>query len=460
MSYIKNNFLLSNKVSEELYFKYAQKMPIFDYHCHISEKEILADKPFNNIYEMWLSGDHYKWRLMRNAGVNEEFITGKASPKEKFLAYCEALGTAYLNPLTHWSQLELKAYFNCDIEINKINALKIWNHCNSYLKKHKITRSSLIKSSKVKYIFTTNEAWDDLTVFTKINKKYKEFKVYPAFRTDKFLNIEAKLFKDYVKKLGKISTLDELLKILESKLKAFVKVGCTASDMGIENVYPVTSKDIASKLFIKRMKGKSISVEESKQYKGYMVYALLKMYHKYHIRSELHYGAMRNNSTKMFNKLGLDTGYDSIAENNSIYNLSRLMDKLDLENSLPPMIIFNLNPTANLEIMSLINCFQDDSYRGKIQYGPAWWFLDNKEGMIKHLKDLTSVGHLGIFIGMLTDSRSFLSYTRHHYFRRILCDYLGKAIVNGEMTSDIKSVGKVIEDISFNNSVKYFGLKN
>ncbi|MCQ2795038.1 MAG: glucuronate isomerase [Bacilli bacterium] len=459
MSYIKKNFLLSNKVSEELYFKYAQKMPIFDYHCHISEKEILEDKPFNNIYEMWLSGDHYKWRLMRNAGVNEEFITGKASPKEKFLAYCEALGTAYLNPLTHWSQLELKAYFNCDIEINKANALKIWNHCNDYLKKHKITRSSLIKNSNVKYIFTTNEAWDDLTIFTKINKKYKEFKVYPAFRTDKFLNIEAKLFKDYIKKLGNISSLDELLKTLESKLKAFVKVGCTASDMGVENVYPVSSKAIASKLFAKRMKGECISISEAKQYKGYMVYALLKMYHKYHIRSELHYGAMRNNSTKMFNKLGLDTGYDSIAENNSIYNLSRLMDRLDLENSLPPMIIFNLNPAANLEIMSLINCFQDDSYRGKIQYGPAWWFLDNKEGMIKHLKDLTAVGHLGVFVGMLTDSRSFLSYTRHHYFRRILCDYLGKAIVNGEMTDDIKSIGKVIEDISFNNSVKYFGLK-
>ena len=459
MSYIKNNFLLSNKVSEELYFKYAQKMPIFDYHCHISEKEILEDKPFKNIYEMWLSGDHYKWRLMRNVGINEELITGKGSPKEKFLAYCEALGTAYLNPLTHWSQLELKAYFNCDIEINKANALKIWNHCNEYLKKHKITRASLIKNSNVKYIFTTNEPWDDLTIFTKINKKYKEFKVYPAFRTDKFLNIEATLFKDYIKKLGKISTLDDLLKTLENKLKAFVKVGCTASDMGVENVYPVSSKEVASKLFIKRMKGQKITVEESKQYKGYMVYALLKMYSKYHIRSELHYGAMRNNSTKMFNKLGLDTGYDSIAENNSIYNLSRLLDKLDLENSLPPMIIFNLNPAANLEIMSLINCFQDDKYHGKIQYGPAWWFLDNKEGMIKHLKDLTAVGHLGIFVGMLTDSRSFLSYTRHHYFRRILCDFLGRAMVKGEMTSDIKSVGKVVQDISFNNSVNYFGLR-
>jgi len=459
MSFIKNNFLLNNKVSEELYFKYAQKMPIFDYHCHLSEKEILEDKPYKDIYEIWLSGDHYKWRLMRNYGIDEELITGKGSPKDKFLSYCEALGKAYLNPLSHWSQLELKEYFNCDLEINKENALKIWNHCNEYLKKHKLTRTSFIKKSNVKYIFTTNEAWDDLEIFNKINKKYKEFKVYPAFRTDKFLNIEAKLFKEYISKLGKVSSLDDLLKKLEDRLKAFIKVGCVASDMGLENVYALASKETASKLFKKRMSNKSITLEEAKQYRGYMTYALLKMYSKYNIRSELHYGAMRNNSTKMFNKLGLDTGYDSIAHNDSIFNLSRLMDKLDSENSLPPMILFNLNPNANLEIMSLMNCFQDGKYHGKIQYGPAWWFLDNKEGMVKHLKDMTSLGHLGVFVGMLTDSRSFLSYPRHHYFRRILCDFLGEAIKNGEMTNNISSVGKVIEDISFNNAVKYFGLK-
>ncbi len=458
MSYINKNFLLNNKVSQELYFKYAQNMPIIDYHCHLSEKEILEDKAYKNIYEIWLSGDHYKWRLMRNYGIDEELITGKASPKDKFIAYCEALGKAYLNPLSHWSQLELKEYFNCDIEINKDNALKIWNYCNSYLAKHKLTRTSFIKKSKVKYIFTTNEAFDDLSIFTKINKKYKDFKVYPAFRTDKFLNIEAKAFKDYLAKLGKINSLDDLLNALEKRLKEFIKVGCVASDMGVENVYPVTSKETAAKLFKKRLSNKTISVEESKQYKGYMVYALLKMYSKYNIRSELHYGAMRNNSTKMFNKLGLDTGYDSIAENTSIYNLSRLMDKLDVENKLPPMILFNLNPNANLEIMALMNCFQDGKYHGKIQYGPAWWFLDNKEGMEKHLKDMTSLGHIGIFIGMLTDSRSFLSYPRHHYFRRILCNFLGNAIINGEMTQNISSVGKVVQDISYNNAVKYFGL--
>lgn len=459
MSYINKNFLLNNKVAQELYFKYASKMPIFDYHCHLSEKEILEDKCYNNIYEIWLAGDHYKWRLMRNYGIDEELITGKGSPKDKFLAYCEALGKAYLNPLTHWSQLELKEYFNCELEINKDNALKIWNYCNDYLKKHKMSRTSLIKKSNVKYIFTTNEAFDDLSIFTKINKKYKEFKVYPAFRTDKFLNIEAKAFKDYVAKLGKITSLDELLKTLEHRLKEFIKVGCVASDMGVENVYPIVDKEVAVKLFKKRMANKSISLDEAKQYRGYMVYALLKMYSKYNIRSELHYGAMRNNNTKMFNKLGLDTGYDSIAHNDSIFNLSRLLDRLDLEDSLPPMILFNLNPNSNLEIMALMNCFQDGKYHGKIQYGPAWWFLDNKENMIKHLKDMTSLGHIGVFIGMLTDSRSFLSYPRHHYFRRILCNYLGEAIVNGEMTSNIASVGKVVEDISFNNAIKYFGLK-
>jgi len=459
MSYIDNKFLLNNKTGQQLYDQYAKKMPIFDYHCHLSEKEILEDKPFDNIYQIWLSGDHYKWRMMRNFGIDENLITGSADPKDKFIAYCEALGSAYLNPLTHWSQLELQAYFDCDIEINKENALKIYEHCNKYLMKHKVTPTSLIKNSNVKYIFTTNEAFDDLIIFNKINEKYKDFKVYPAFRTDKFLNVEAKSFNDYVKKLGKISSLNDLLKALENRLKEFIKVGCLASDMGIENVYPITSKDTASKIFMKRIKNKPVSIQEAKQYRGYMVYALLKMYAKYDIRSELHYGAMRNNSTKMLNKLGLDTGYDSIADNESIYNLSRLLDKLDLEDSLPPMIIFNLNPNANLEIMTLINCFQDGKYKGKIQYGPAWWFLDNKEGMVKHLKDLTSVGHIGVFVGMLTDSRSFMSYTRHHYFRRLLCNFLGEAMENNEMTNDIKAVGKVVENISYNNAINYFNIK-
>ncbi len=459
MSYIKDNFLLTNKTAERLYFNYAKDMPIFDYHCHLPETQILANETFSDVFEIWLKGDHYKWRLMRNYGVNEEYITGSKSNKEKFLTYCRVLGTAFGNPLYHWSQVELKEFFNCEIEINEENAELIWDWCNEYIKLNKITPQSLIEQSNVTHLFTTNEIFDDLSTFTEIAKKGYKFKVIPAFRADKIMNIEAEKYNEFVSKLGEVSSLEQLEAKIEERLQEFIKVGTTAADVALQCVYPVSEKSAAAEVFAKRRAGAAVSEQESEIFKGYLTYFLFKLYAKYNIATELHVGAMRNNNSVMLQKLGLDTGYDSIAEDNSIKYMSRLFDKLNNENSLPKTIVFNLNPKMNTEIMTLIGSFQSDEARGKLQYGPAWWFLDNKVGMEKHLQDLTATGHIGAFVGMLTDSRSLLSYPRHHYFRRILCNYFGTMMENGEMTTDEAFVGKVVQDICYHNSISYLGMK-
>ena len=450
--------MLKNKAAEKLYFNYAKDMPIIDYHCHLPEKQILENKPFNDIFEIWLAGDHYKWRLMRNYGIDEEYITGNKSNKEKFVTYCRVLATAFGNPLYHWSQMELKEFFNCELEINEENAEQIWDWCNEYIKINNITPQSLIEKSNVTHVFTTNEIFDDLNTFTEIAKKGYKFKVIPTFRADKIMNIEAEKYNDFVDKLGVVKTLSELEEKIEERLKEFIKVGCVAADVALQAVCPVTEKVDADNVFAKRRNGENLAEQESQIFKGYLTYFLFKLYAKYGIATELHVGAMRNNNSVMLKKLGLDTGYDSIAEDNSIKLMSRLFDRLNNENSLPKTIVFNLNPKMNTEIMTLIGSFQDGGTKGKLQYGPAWWFLDNKVGMYKHLEDLTATGHISAFIGMLTDSRSFLSYPRHHYFRRILCSYLGELIENGEMTTDLEFVGKVIKDICYYNAINYFGV--
>ena len=458
MSYIKENFLLTNKTAEKLYFTYAKDMPIFDYHCHLPEKQILENKPFEDVFQIWLAGDHYKWRLMRNYGVDEEYITGAKSNKEKFLTYCRVLGTAFGNPLYHWSQVELKEFFNCEIEINEENAELIWDWCNEYIKLNQITPQKLIEQSNVTHLFTTNEIFDDLSTFPAIAKKGYKFKVIPAFRADKIMNIEAAQYNDFIAKLGEVADLDELESKIEARLQEFIKVGTTAADVALQSVYPVADKADAAKVFAKRKTGENVTEAESEIFKGYLTYFLFKLYAKYNIATELHVGAMRNNNTAMLNKLGLDTGYDSIAEDNSIKYMSRLFDRLDVENALPKTIVFNLNPKMNTEIMTLIGCFQS-GVKGKLQYGPAWWFLDNKVGMEKHLEDLTATGHIGAFVGMLTDSRSLLSYPRHHYFRRILCNYFGGMMERGEMTQDEKLVGEVVRDICYRNAIDYLNMK-
>ena len=463
MSYIQNNFLLTNKTAEALYNEYAKDMPIFDYHCHLPEKQILENQPFADVFEIWLSGDHYKWRLMRNYGVDERLITGDAPNQEKFRAYCKTLGTAFGNPLYHWSQVELKDFFNCELEINEENAEQIWDWCNEYIRLNNITPQSLIEKSNVTYLFTTNEVFDDLSTFEAIAKKDYKFKVYPAFRADKLMGVEAEAYNTFIGKLEALTTplndMDSLEAAIESRLQAFIKVGCKATDIALESVYAIASREDAEAVFQKRRAGEAVTDAEAKVFKGYLTYFLFKLYAKYGLATELHVGAMRNNNSKMFKVLGADTGFDSISEENSIHYMSRLFDRLNDENALPKTIVFNLNPKMNSEIMTLIGSFQGSEARGKLQYGPAWWFLDNKVGMERHLEDLTATGHLGAFVGMLTDSRSFLSYPRHHYFRRILCNYLGDMMENGEMTADIAFVGKVVQDISYNNAVAYLEVK-
>lgn len=462
MSYVKKDFLLNNETAKSLYFDYAKDTPIFDYHCHLPERQILENKPFSDVFEIWLKGDHYKWRLMRNYGVEESYITGDKTNKEKFIAYCSTLGTAFGNPLYHWSQVELEEYFDCTLEINAQNAEQIWEQCNRYIEENNVTPQSLIEKSNVAAIFTTNEVFDDLTVFEKIAKKGYNFRVAPAFRADKIMNIEAEQYLEYLGKLealtNPIKTLTDLEIALEARLKAFLSVGAKASDIAIESVYDISSKEDADRVLRATLNGEKPTPKDAICFKGYLTYFLMKLYAKYNVATELHLGAMRNNNAVMFKTLGADSGFDSISDENSTSKLSRLCDRLNSESALPKLILFNLNPKLNAELMALIGCFQDGNTRGKIQYGPAWWFLDNKVGMERHLEDLTSTGHLGAFIGMLTDSRSLLSYPRHHYFRRILCNYLGTLIENGEMTADLPFVGKVVRDICFNNSMTYFGM--
>ena len=463
MSYLKDDFLLTNKTAKKLYKSYAKDMPIFDYHCHLPEKQILENKPFNDIFEIWLAGDHYKWRLMRNYGISESLITGNASNKEKFIAYCTVLGTAFGNPLYHWSQVELKEFFGCEKEINADNAEAIWDECNAYIKANDVTPVKLIKDSNVRHIFTTNEVFDDMETFKAIKEKNYGFSVIPAFRADKIMNIEAAPYKTYIGMLEALThtcdNIDALEKALEARLIAFKEVGTTASDIAVEYVLPVYERADADAVYKKAYSGEALTVEEADTFRGYLTYFLMKLYAKHDIRTELHVGAMRNNNANMLAALGLDTGFDSISDANSIKNMSRLFDKLNSENALPPTIVFNLNPKMNSEIMTLIGCFQSDEVNGKMQYGPAWWFLDNKVGMEKHLEDLTATGHIATFVGMLTDSRSLLSYPRHHYFRRILCNYLGTLIEKGEMTDNLSLVGKVIENVCYYNSVNYFKME-
>lgn len=463
MSYIRDNFLLTNSTAEALYNGYAKDMPIFDYHCHLPERQILENKPFSDVFEIWLAGDHYKWRLMRNFGVEEDSITGGRDNHEKFLTYCRVLGTAFGNPLYHWSQVELKEFFGCEREINEANAEAIWQECNAYIRAHGLTPQKLIEQSNVRHLFTTNEVFDDLTTFEKIANKGYAFTVAPAFRADRIMNIEAGNYTDYLVKLEAqthpIATLDELEQALRDRLAAFIRVGAKASDIALEQVYPVATRADAAAVFAKAVAHKPLSEGEVETFKGYLTYFLMKMYAKHNIVTELHLGAMRNNNARMMARLGPDTGFDSISDRNSIGYLSRLLDRLDSEDSLPRTILFNLNPKMNAEMMTLIGCFQGASARGKLQYGPAWWFLDNKVGMEKHLQDLTATGHIAAFVGMLTDSRSLLSYPRHHYFRRILCNYLGTMMEDGEMTGNMSLVGEVVRDVCYRNAVAYFGVE-
>lgn len=464
--FMDENFLLSNQTAIDLYHKYAKDMPIIDYHCHIDPKEIYENKKFKNITEAWLYGDHYKWRAMRSNGVDEKYITGDGSDYDKFVAWSKTLPMAIGNPLYHWAHLELQRFFGIYDVIDEETAPLIWEKANKLLSGEGFNVRDLIKKSNVKVICTTDDPTDALEYHLKLKEDDSfDVNVLPTFRPDKGMEINAEGFASWVKKLEevskiKITSYDEFLKALETRIEFFHSVGCRISDHGMNNtvLYSEVSKEEAEAIFEKGLEGKVVSLEEEKKYKTYTFRFLAKHYYKLGWTMQLHIAALRNNNTRMKEKLGADTGFDSINDESIAYPLSRLLDSLDRENSLPKTILYTLNPKDNYVLGTMLGNFQGDGIPGKIQFGSAWWFNDNKDGMIEQMKALSNLGLLGRFVGMLTDSRSFLSYTRHEYFRRILCNLIGEWVENGEVPDNQKLLKKIVQGICYNNANEYFGI--
>lgn len=463
--FMDENFLLSNSEAEKLYHDYSKKMPIIDYHCHINPKEILENKKFANITQVWLYGDHYKWRQMRTMGIDEKYITGDGSDYEKFLAWAKTISFAIGNPLYHWTHLELKRFFGIDEVLNEKTAPAIWEKVNKQLNSDEFTVRELIKKSNVKVICTTDDPIDSLEshIALKQDKSF-DVKVLPTFRPDKALGINKETFKDWFNKLeevvnAKINNLDEYLEALKKRVEFFHEVGCRISDNALDFV-PVGNATVeeASEIFVKVLKNEKVSFEEENKFRVFILKYLGKLYYDLNWSMQLHMNCVRDNNSVMFNKLGPDTGFDSLNDTEVAIPLSRLLDSLNKENALPKTIIYSLNPNDNTTIGTLLGCFQGDNIKGKIQFGSAWWFNDHKIGMEDQIKSLANLGMLSTFVGMLTDSRSFLSYTRHEYFRRILCNVIGEWIENGELPCDIEHLGQIVSDISYNNAKNYFGI--
>lgn len=455
------NFLLSNETAKMLYHDYAAKMPIIDYHCHINPEQIALDHSFANITEVWLGGDHYKWRMIRSNGVPEDKITGDASDREKFQQFAEALPKAIGNPLYHWTHLELKRYFGYDGVLNADTAEEVWNLCNEKLKT--LSVRNIIEQSNVKLIATTDDPVDTLEWHRKIKEDAAcMVKVVPTWRPDKIMNIEKPTFAEYVSALQTasgmgINTLKELYLALRNRLDFFQATGCRASDHGMNYVmHSPVSEEKAEAILLKALAGESLTQEEVDQYKYTILVFLGKEYARRGWVMQIHYGTIRDTNALMFAKLGADTGFDCIATRDSAQGIVRFLDALNRSNELPKTILYSLNPNDNQMLDTVIGCFQGTSAAGKMQHGAAWWFSDTKTGMIEQMTSLANLSVLGNFVGMLTDSRSFLSYTRHEYFRRILCNLIGTWVENGEYPNDIPALSKMVQDISYNNTNAYF----
>lgn len=458
------NFLLTTESARKLYHDYAETMPILDYHCHINPEQIATDYRFSTITEAWLGGDHYKWRLMRNAGVEERYITGDASDWEKFQAYARVLPRAVGNPLYHWTHLELKRYFGCDLIINEENARQIYDWCNERLKEPDMSVRGIIKRSNVKLICTTDDPVDDLHWHEVIAADPTcEVKVLPAWRPDKAVNIDKPGFADYVRRVGEVSgyAVDDmagLYSAIRSRLDFFGKMGCVASDHGLDYVpYAPASDEEIDAIYKKALAGGAVTADEAAKYQTAMLLFFGREYAERGWAMQIHYSALRNPNARMFRQLGPDSGFDSMGQTQCLKSLSQLMNALEEESKLPRMVLYSLNSADN-EILDVIaGAFQDSSCAGKIQHGSAWWFNDTKTGMEAQMTSLANLGVLGNFIGMLTDSRSFLSYTRHEYFRRIMCNLIGGWMEEGEYPADFETAGQIVKDISFNNAVRFFG---
>ncbi|MGI5852192.1 MAG: glucuronate isomerase [Clostridiales bacterium] len=461
--FMDENFLLSNETAVKLYHDHAADMPIYDYHCHLNPKEIWEDKSYNNITEVWLYGDHYKWRAMRANGVDEKYITGSGIDYDKFVAWANTVPHTIGNPLYHWTHLELRKYFDIYEVLDGNTADLIWNKANEKLKQEGFTARSFIKRSNVRLLCTTDDPLEDLTYHKKI-EGLDDFgvRVLPTFRPDKGVEIQNDTFSSWVNKLegtiGKgIHSFEDYLTALEDRAKYFHDMGCRLSDHGLEYVpYREASSEKLEEIFMKGRRGEEIAREEADAFRTAVLLFLGRLYAKLNWAMQLHIGAIRNNNTRMFKLLGPDTGFDSIHDHNIAYGLSRFLDALDGEGMLPRTILYTLNPKDNYVLASMAGNFQGDGIPGKIQFGSAWWFNDQRDGMVEQMKVLANIGLLSRFVGMLTDSRSFLSYTRHEYFRRILCNIIGEWAENGEVPRDMDLLGKMVENICFNNARDYF----
>ncbi|MGL5427351.1 MAG: glucuronate isomerase [Cetobacterium sp.] len=456
------DFLLTNDIAKTLYHDYAKDMPIYDYHCHLNPKEIFEDKKYRSITEIWLGGDHYKWRAMRSNGVDEEYITGAKEDKEKFLKWAETIDECYGNPLFHWTHLELKRFFGIDTILSKETAEEIWEKTNEMLAKDDFTARSLIKRANVKAICTTDDPIDSLEYHIAIKKDDSfDVVVNPTFRPDKGVRIDKEDFMPWLQTLEvlhgkKIDTVAEFKSALAERVEFFHEVGCRVSDHALDPiVFLLGTDEEVENVFKKRLSGEELTENEVKMFKTAIMLFLGKEYNKRGWIMQLHMGTIRNNSTRMYKKLGPDTGFDCIADDVFVQALSHFLDTLDDTDELPKTILYNLNPRENETLGTLIGCFQGGGIPGKIQLGSGWWFLDQKDGMIKQMTALANLGLLSRFVGMLTDSRSFLSYTRHEYFRRILCNLLAEWVENGEVPNDIQKLGKMVQNICYNNVNNY-----
>lgn len=463
--FMKEDFLLSTQTAQELYHAYAEKLPIIDYHCHISPKAIAEDWQFDNMTQVWLYEDHYKWRQMRSNGVEERFITGNATDYEKFCKWAQTLERAIGNPLYHWSHMELWRYIGYGGVLNSDTAHKVWRLCEKRLAEEDMSVRGIIRMSNVELMCTTDDPADSLYWHRVIAADDSiGFKVLPAWRPDRALSIEKKDFVEYMGQLSKASGkeirhFDDWKESLSDRMDYFAKMGCLASDHGLLYVpwLKADEKEIAD-IFDKRMQGNTVSREEELKFKTAALLWLAGEYERRGWVMQLHFGVTRNNNTRMYQTLGADSGFDGIYNRVPITELSAFLDALCQENALPKTVLYSLNPTDNAALGVLLGCFQEAGVAGKIQQGSAWWFNDHKSGMEEQMTSLANLGLLGNFIGMLTDSRSFLSYARHEYFRRVLCDLIGGWVERGEYPDDRKWLGGLVEDICYHNVKRYFSI--
>ena len=475
-AFLDNHFLLQTETARHLYHDYAARLPLVDYHCHLNPRELYEDRRFDNLAQLWLggvqsdgsfAGDHYKWRLMRSNGVEEDYITGTKPDYERFLKFVDALEMAIGNPMYHWCAMELKQFFGVEEPLTAESAPRIWDHCNKLLREDpEMSARGLIRKANVKMIGTTDDPIDDLVWHEKIaaDSSFATL-VLPSYRPDKAVNIHKDGFHDYMKKLAKsvgkesLATVEEICDALVNRLEYFHARDCKASDHGLDYVpFRLCSMEEANAIYRKALRHEALTTQEIEGYQTVLLLHLGKAYHRLGIVMQIHYSCLRNNNQRIFKLQGPDTGVDAIAQNTCGGNVSQLLSQLDEAGQLPKTVLYSLNPADNAQLGTLIGCFQDSSIPGKIQHGSAWWFNDNKRGMEDQMISLANLGLLGNFIGMLTDSRSFLSYARHDYFRRILCNLVGNWVENGEYPNIESSLKKIVEGISYYNAQRYFDL--